>query len=108
MALARRNSRQITVDGVLFRWAARRRPTYSQAMGWKPLTFAVEHAEQPRARLVVSLSRPHPSNWLGLPTQPVLPATVAASIREALAAGWLPGLPGPPTTLTLRETAADG
>jgi hypothetical protein len=107
MALAKRHSRQITVDGVLFRWTVRRRPTYSQGLGWTPLTFVVEHAQQPGARLVVALLRVHPGNWLGLPTRPVLPATVSAGIREALTAGWQPQLPGPPKVMTLRESGVD-
>jgi hypothetical protein len=107
VTLAKRHSRQITVDGVLFRWKVRHRPTYAQGLGWTPLTFVVEHAEQPSARLVVALPWAHPGNWLGLPTRPVLPATVAAGIREALTTGWQPRTPGPPKNMTLRENGVD-
>jgi hypothetical protein len=63
--LARKGSRLITVGGATFRWTVRRRPTYSQANGWSPLTFVVERAERPGAILVVSLPCAHPGNWLG-------------------------------------------
>jgi hypothetical protein len=95
MTLAVKGSRRITVDGVTYRWSVRRRPTYCQANGWSPLTFAVGHAEQPGPVLVVSMPCAHPGNWIGLPSQPVLPGTVASCIRQAVAAGWRPGQPGP-------------
>jgi hypothetical protein len=34
MALASRGSRHIAVDGLVFRWLVRRRPTHCQALGW--------------------------------------------------------------------------
>ncbi|XIE81532.1 hypothetical protein AB6O49_34030 [Streptomyces sp. SBR177] len=47
MALVRKGSRRITVDGVTYRWRLRGRPTYAQGMTWSPLTYAVDHAETP-------------------------------------------------------------
>jgi hypothetical protein len=108
MTLATKGTRRIVVDGVAFRWSVRRRPTYAQALGWSPLTFVAEHAEEPGAVLITEMpgAHPrtpvpsaHPGNWLGLPGRPVTPATVAAGIRRALAAGWQPTRPGPPFTL---------
>jgi hypothetical protein len=43
MALGRKGSRTIVVDGVAYRWRLRRRPTYSRAVrlglecGWTPV-----------------------------------------------------------------------
>ncbi|SCK10016.1 hypothetical protein YUWDRAFT_00455 [Streptomyces sp. AmelKG-D3] len=48
MALIRKGSRQIVVDGTAYRWRLRGRPTYFQGLAWSPCTFAVEHAT-PRA-----------------------------------------------------------
>jgi hypothetical protein len=101
MTLAIKGSRRIIVDGVTFRWSVRRRPTYCQANGWSLLTFVVEQAEQPGALLVASLPCAHPGNWIGLPSQPVLPGTVAVGVRQALAAGWRPSRPGPAFKLQL-------
>ena len=103
MALAGRGARRITVDGLVFRWLVRRRPTYCQALGWSPLTFVAELAGESGSLLVVALPCAHPGNWLGLPSKPVLPATVAAGIRHALSAGWQPRRPGPAFTLALDE-----
>ena len=103
MTLAKRGSRRIVVDGLVFRWLVRRRPTYCQALGWSPLTFVVELLDGSGALLVVALAGAHPANWLGLPSSGVSPATVAAGIQQALAAGWQPGLPGAAFALTLTE-----
>jgi hypothetical protein len=105
MTLATKGSRRITVEGVTFRWAVRRRPTYCQANGWSPLSFVVEQAEQPGALLVVSLPCAHPGNWIGLPSQPVMPETVAVGIRQAVAAGWRPSRPGPAFKMLLSDSS---
>ncbi|MEV5310112.1 MULTISPECIES: hypothetical protein [unclassified Streptomyces] len=41
MALGRKGLRRIVVDGMVYRWRLRRRPTYSQALCWSPCTYAV-------------------------------------------------------------------
>lgn len=96
MVLPKKGSRLIVVDGITYRWRVRGRPTYDQAMCWRPLTYAVEHAENPGTTLVITTSRPHPSNWLDAPTSPVLPAEAADTVRTALNNGWDPCKPGPP------------
>ena len=101
MALGGRGSRRIAVDGLVFRWLVRRRPTYCQALGWSPLTFVAGLADSPGARLVVTLPSAHPGNRLGLPCAPVRPAIVAAGIRQALSAGWQPHRTGPAFTMAL-------
>ncbi|PWI20246.1 hypothetical protein DI272_01270 [Streptomyces sp. Act143] len=103
MALVKKGSRHITVDGTTYRWRLRGRPTYCQGLVWSPLTYAVEHAETPGTTLVVITGRPHPDNWLGAPVDPVLPSGVADSIRAALAGGWTPEKPGPPHLLDRSE-----
>lgn len=65
-------------------------------MGWSPLTYAVEHAENPGTTLLVRTDRPHPGNWTGGLTSPVLPSSVAAAIQAARAEGWAPEAPGSP------------
>lgn len=102
MALVKKRSRLIMVDGVVYRWQVRRQPTYSQALGWSPLTFVVEHAEHPGRVLVVSTPVAHPGNWLNLPTVGVRPKTVASSVRAAIAAGWVATERGSPFLLALQ------
>jgi hypothetical protein len=110
VALARKGSRQIVVDGVTYRWRIRRKPSYSQGNGWTPLTFAVEDATAPGTTLVVRTGHAHPRNWLGLPAKPVLPADVMHAIRTARSQGWTPAASGSPFLLELASatTAGDG
>lgn len=105
MTLARKGCRRIVVNGVVFRWSVRRRPTYCQANGWSPLTFVVEQATGRGALLLVWLPYAHPGNWLALPSRPALPSTVATGISQALTAGWRPSQPGPLFTLALRDSS---
>jgi hypothetical protein len=60
--------------------AVRHRPTYSQANGWAPLTYAVQHAEDPGRVLMVSVPAAHHGNWMLMPSMAIRPATVAASV----------------------------
>jgi hypothetical protein len=103
MALTRKGSRHITVGGTTYRWRVRRRPTYSQALAWSPCTFAVEHVDVDAGgtTLVVTTDHPHPSNWLGHESKPVLPSDVTHAIERALRAGWTPTAPGSPFHLDL-------
>lgn len=96
MALNKKGSRRIVVDGSAYRWRLRRRPTYDQGMCWSPCTYAVEHAERPGAVLVVTTDQPHITNWVGRVGNPVRPADVADAIRDARARGWTAELPGSP------------
>lgn len=95
MALVRKGSRRIVVDGTAYRWRLRGRPTYFQGLAWSPCTFAVEYADTPGMTLVVTTDLPHPSNWIGHEAKPVLPSRVAAAVRVGLRQGWTPTDPGP-------------
>ncbi|WP_055591152.1 hypothetical protein [Peterkaempfera griseoplana] len=112
MALVRRGSRLIAVDGAEYRWRVRPRPTYCQGMGWSALTFAVERVHEadgvPGTVLVVDVGAARPDNWLGRPSMSVLPSTVAAAVRLALAGGWEPERPGRPFLVGPQEWAARG
>lgn len=99
MALVKKGSRRITVDGVTYRWRIRGRPTYGQGLVWSPLTYAVEQRGTPGTTLVVITGQPHPGNWFEIPARPVLPSEVAAAIRTARARGWTPEEPGSPFLL---------
>lgn len=93
MAIPKKGSRGIQVDGAGYRWRVRRRPSHNQWEGGS-LILAVEHAEESGAVLIVALPQGHPSTSLGGPVIPVTPADVEGHIREALAAGWKPTVPG--------------
>jgi hypothetical protein len=101
MALNRKGSRRITVDGIEYRWRIRRKPSYMQGLCWSPMTYAVEAASgsEPGTTLIVNSGQAHPSNWVGVETEPIRPAHVAASIREARDQGWDPTRVGSPLQL---------
>ena len=94
MALPRKGSRRIIVDGAEYRWAIRRKPTYCQAAFASPMTFAVECVQAPQTVLVVTTTVPRPDNWLRKPSVSVRPSQVAEAIRQAHRAGWQPGTLG--------------
>ena len=106
MALVKKGSRLITVDGITYRWRLRGRPTYEQALVHSPLTYAVELADTPGTTLVITTDQPHPSNWFGSQGSPVLPSQVADTIRTALTGGWTPERPGSPFHLNQPARAA--
>ena len=99
MAIVKKGSRAIIVDGVRYRWRARHRPTYSQGVGDSNQSISVESWDAPGSNLVVELPDLHCSNWLRKPSTPVPPVKVAGYIREALAEGWTPTVSGKPFIL---------
>ncbi|MFC7529624.1 hypothetical protein [Actinoplanes sp. GCM10030250] len=101
MALVKKGSRVITVDGLAYRWRVRRRPTYPQGVAATPLSFAVERADRRGAVLIATMPGAHPSNWIGAAGVSVVPSIVAAVIRRARAQGWQADRPGPSFALTV-------
>lgn len=93
MAIRKKGSRLIEVDGQRYRWRIRPRPTYDQECFACELTVSVEAAEEAGAVLVALLDGVRPDAAFGR-TVVVTPSSVALLIREALAAGWRPMTPG--------------
>lgn len=103
MAIPKKGSRLIGVDGTAYRWRIRHKPTYCQGNSWGPLTYAVESAEGQGRVLLVELPCSRPDAWLGERAMTVRSALVAASIRRALDRGWDPLQVGSAFTLSLTE-----
>jgi hypothetical protein len=103
MAMPKKGSRPIAVDGTVYRWQVRHKPTYSQGNSWAPLTFAVERAEEPVSVLVVTLPCARPDNWSGERTITIRPVLVSGCIRRAIEQGWDSGQKGSRFTLTITE-----
>ncbi|MEU6729084.1 hypothetical protein ABZ917_35715 [Nonomuraea wenchangensis] len=103
MAIPKKGSRLITVDGTVFRWRVRRKPTYDQGNSWGPMTFAVELAGASGRVLLVSLPCSRPDAWWGERTMAIRPALVTATIRTALNHGWGPQQAGNAYELALTD-----
>ena len=99
VAVVRKGSRRIVVDGRAYRWQLRSRPSYGQALCETPCTYAVEDYDRPGRTLVVTTNQPHSSNWLDRPAEPILPREVARTIRLAVERGWDPSSSGAPYSL---------
>ncbi|HWS39316.1 MAG TPA: hypothetical protein VN408_42050 [Actinoplanes sp.] len=89
MTRPKKRPRLITVDGVTYRWRIRRNPARPG-----PLAFAIERAGRAGTVLLATV----PTHGTLPPPASVLVSTV---IREACAAGWRPGSPGPAFSLTV-------
>jgi hypothetical protein len=96
MAIAKKGGRRIVVGGTAYRWNVRSRPTYSQALAEKPLSFAVELEASGQSVLVVNTDSARPDSWLGVKRGVVTPVVVERAIREALERGWEPTKSGSP------------
>lgn len=103
MAIPKRGSRNIVVNGESYRWYMRRKPTYRQGLCEEVMSFAIEHAEVKGSVLIAELPQYHPGNWRGAEIVPLVPANVARCIQTALARGWQPKQPG--KTFVLDMTA---
>lgn len=101
MSLASKGSRRIVVEGTAYRWVVRPGPTYSQALTWRPLSFAVELENAGQSILAVTLDATRPDNWLGEKGFVVTPSLVAHAIRQAVEQGWKPQSKGSPHKLVL-------
>ncbi|MFE3513937.1 hypothetical protein [Streptomyces sp. NPDC059166] len=101
MALNKKGSRRITVDGTEYRWRIRRKPSYMQGLCWTPVTYAVERADgsRPGTVLIVTSGQAHPDNWVGVEAEPIRPVHIAAGIRDARDEGWDPTRDGSPFRL---------
>ena len=106
MAVPRKGTRRIAVNGTHYRWYVRRKPTYTQWCEHSNLTVAVEQesAGTP-STLVVDTGGLRPELWPSQPPIVVLPSDVARYIRTAHQMGWQPDSGGKPFLLSASEVA---
>ena len=86
MALARKGTRKIVVNGIWYRWRV------SARRGWGDMLIAVECCARPGQRVAAQI----PEDMI------VPPWLVRRVIVRALAAGWRPEVPGPSAVFKLR------
>jgi hypothetical protein len=93
MAIPKKGSRSIVVDGVTYRWRVRKDPTYEECYtvwngGQGSMTIAVENAETVGSVLLIYLGQPHPGIGKFVTAVPITPSQGAQYIKESLAQGW--------------------
>ncbi|WP_229071959.1 hypothetical protein [Actinoplanes sp. DH11] len=88
----------ITVDGTVYRWRVRKRPSRPA-----PLSFAVQQADRHGAVLIATLPTSDVTEWVGPPAAHVVPSMVAEMVRRGRAEGWQPDQPGPTVTLHMSQ-----
>jgi hypothetical protein len=101
MAIPKKGTRPITVDGNDYRWLVRRKPTYSQGNGWTPMTVAVSSTIPNTSALVATLATNRPDAWINADSKMITPGEVANLIRLAIVRGWNPAAPGSPFQLNV-------
>ena len=107
MAIRKKGSRPIDVDGVSYRWRIRRKATYDQwAFDYGTLTVSVELADKPGTVLIAFTNHPHPDCYTTATPHPITPKHVADCVRQALSEGWQPTAKGP--QFILRFSSMDG
>lgn len=103
MALAKKGTRRILVDGVEYRWRISKKHWCCDFEG-ATMGYVAQDATNPGTTLVVETGRPARLNPNLLPTEVVLPREVAAGIRAARSRGWTPSSNGSPFKLNLSVT----
>jgi hypothetical protein len=103
MAVRKRASRRIVVDGVEYRWRIAPRPTNGEFDYAGSMVASVQRAENSGQVLFVSCGL-RAGNILGQPGVSVTPRGIAGAIRNALAAGWRPNERGEPFRIQLPPT----
>lgn len=106
MAIPKKGSRRIVVDGLHYQWLFSR----SQEDEWPGASVRVNLADCPSASLWITFPpRFHLDGPIvAISRRTVLPSDVAAGIRAALAAGWIPDRPGRPFVLRVTEDIGNG
>ncbi|MES2464485.1 MAG: hypothetical protein V4671_28320 [Armatimonadota bacterium] len=109
MAIPKRGTRKIVVDGQAYRWYIRRKQKYWQTFGEFGTGLAVEAEGGHGSLLIVSVPRFFPRlDWSpDDPLIPVVPGDVARHIRLALKQGWEPNATGGTFCLSA-ENNSDG
>lgn len=90
MAIPKKGSRKITVDGTDYRWTIRRKPTCPKTLCEENVLAAVELYDKPRSVLSIKFPWVRYDNRFGIAEQPVTPKHIEQCIKRALAEGWQP------------------
>ncbi len=96
MAIPKKGSRKIVVDGECYRWLIRRKATYMQSVyGSGKINVAIEHEKCEGSTLHVATTVPHPKDWNTLSPVAITPRDIEKWIRSGIKLGWAPKKKGP-------------
>ena len=94
MTLPQKGSRLINLHGVDYRWAIRKKPTYSEGIGESNLTAAVELKNSPKSTLLITFNKLRSDSWVSLENVSATPKKIVECIEKALLEGWQPDVSG--------------
>ena len=107
MAVRKKGSRSILVDGIRYLWRFPHRPTQTQDDCWPGCHVTIQQPDTQRGCvLVLHFPQFRPDCAPGLPVIPVLPSDVARGIRAAIASGWRGDKQGPQFRVLVGEVTA--
>ncbi|SNR14735.1 hypothetical protein [Tenacibaculum jejuense] len=95
MAIPKKGTRKIDVDGLKFRWLIRKKATYTQSVyGIGKLHVAIELEENPGTNLFIRTDRKHPNDIETEMVNPITPYDISNWIKQAFELGWNPSKNG--------------
>ena len=103
MAIPKKGSRKIVVDGSTYRWLIRKRASYDQVCFDGRINLAIELDEKRCRTLIIYTDRTHPNNIGITEVIPVTPADIENWIREAHKLGWQSNQVGPQMHVVIEE-----
>src|SRR5262245_11631786 len=108
MAVRKKGSRRIVVDGIIYLWRFPPRPTQNQEDGWPGVGVTINREDCRQASLLLAFPQRFRLDGplVEDPARPVLPSDIARGIKAAIAAGWQPGEPGPQFVFLVQEERA--
>ncbi|VEP12048.1 conserved hypothetical protein [Hyella patelloides LEGE 07179] len=106
MGLIKKGSRQITIDGVIYRWRYPPKPNQNHEDAYPGIIVTVQQLGYENSSiLALNFDRHHMSGAYSYQElrKPVLPSEVAICIREAIKAGWQSNISSKQFILNVRE-----
>ena len=105
MAITKKGSRTIVVDGIKFLWKLRKTTTMDLEC-WAGCHVTVQHKDRDGSILQVYFPQHHPTvaSRYSLEVVSILPSQVADAINIAIKNGWQPTVPGPIYSISARNT----
>lgn len=106
MGLIKKGSRQITIDGIVYRWRYPPKPNQNHEDAYPGVIVTVQQLNYHNGSiLALNFDRYHMRGayFDRELRKPVLPSEIAICIRKAIEAGWQSTLPGKQFILNARE-----